>query len=189
MPEDSVTHWIVAARQGNADAIERLWQRYFRRLMVQARVRMSNVSAGSYDEEDAALSTFNVLCRRLEHGGYPELNGRQELWNLLLTVLIRRIGRRVKYQSAAKRPSNSAPLSPECLDEIASPNQEQFSCECQELISSLNDVHLQQVALMRFEGYTNDEIALKLNRTRRTVQRMLTTIRSQWEEELKPDVP
>ncbi len=101
--EHSVTRWIAAVRTGDAIAAEQLWSRYFRELMAQARLRMANVAKGAYDEEDAALSTFQVLCQKLHEGQYTGVADRQELWQLMLTVLIRKIGRRVKYQTAAKR--------------------------------------------------------------------------------------
>ena len=52
--EESVTRWIVAVRNGDTEAASQLWDRYFRQLMRQARLRMSNVAKTTYDEEDAA---------------------------------------------------------------------------------------------------------------------------------------
>jgi DNA-directed RNA polymerase specialized sigma24 family protein len=43
---------------------------------------------------------------------------------------------------------------------------------------------IQQVALLKVDGYTNDEIAQQLGCTRRTVQRRLNLIRDVWAEEL-----
>lgn len=182
--EESVTRWIVAVRNGDTEAASQLWDRYFRQLMHHARLRMSNVAKTTYDEEDAALSTFLLLCRKLENGSYASVSDREELWHLMLKVLIRKIGRRVKYQGAAKRSDLKDGSSFCSLDELPADTTQAISQECFELISSLKDPNLEQVALLRFEGYTNDEIALKLNRTRRTVQRMLNLIRDLWEEEL-----
>jgi ECF sigma factor len=182
--ENSVTSWIAAVRTGDAFAAEQLWARYFRQLMLQARLRMSNVAKGSYDEEDAALSTFQVLCKKLNEGQYAEIADRQELWQLMLKVLIRKIGRRVKYQTAAKRSPGTTQPNAVSVDELPAPTSQEISQECFDLISSLNDPNLERVALLKFEGYSNEEIALKLQRTRRTVQRMLNLIRDLWEEEL-----
>ncbi len=185
--EASVTLWIKALRQGDTLAAESLWERYFQNLMLQARLRMSNLNRACYDEEDAALSTFQVLCAKLQQGRYESLSDRGELWQLMLTVLIRKIGRRVKYQRAAKRGhelnGSIVPLG----EDIAMANSQEISQECFELIASLQDPNLEQVALLKFEGYTNDEIAEKLNRTRRTIQRMLNLIRALWQDELKSD--
>lgn len=182
--EHSVTSWIAAVRTGDAMAAEQLWTRYFRQLMLQARLRMSNVSKSSYDEEDAALSTFQVLCKKLNEGQYASIADRQELWQLMLRVLIRKIGRRVKYQTAAKRCPTDNQASAVSIDQIAAPTSQEISQECYDLISSLNDPNLERVALLKFEGYSNEEIAVQLQRTRRTIQRMLNLIRDLWEEEL-----
>ncbi|MFO0943195.1 MAG: ECF-type sigma factor [Pirellulales bacterium] len=61
---------------------------------------------------------------------------------------------------------------------------QEISQECFELINMLGDPNLEQVAMLKFEGYTNDEIADKLNKTRRTIQRMLKLIRDLWQEAL-----
>lgn len=184
--EHSVTSWIAAVRTGDPGAAERLWSRYFRQLMFQARARMSNLSKSSYDEEDAALSTFNVLCKKLNEGQYA-VSDRQELWQLMLKVLVRKIGRRAKYQSAAKRFPVENRSSAISVEELPAPTSKEISQECFDLIASLKDPNLERVALLKFEGYSNDEIAAQLQRTRRTVQRMLNLIRDLWEEELGPE--
>ncbi len=181
--EHSVTSWIAAVRTGDSLAAEQLWGRYFHQLMVQARRRMSNVSKGSYDEEDAALSTFHILCKKLNEGEYPSVSDRQELWQLMLKVLVRKIGTRVRYQAAAKRLPNNISSSIS-VEELPAATPQEISQECFELIASLKDPNLERVALLKFEGYSNEEIAEKLQRTRRTIQRMLNLIRDLWEDEL-----
>ena len=183
----SVTMWINAVRQGDASAAEHLWRRYFQQLMAQARVRMTNVDRSGYDEEDAAISTFHILCSKLQEGHYASLSDRDELWQLMLTVLIRKVGRRVKYQQASKRSIARTGQVGFSVDELPAATSDEISEECFELIALLNDSNLEQVALLKFEGYTNEEIAAKLNRTRRTIQRMLNLIRSLWQEALDRD--
>lgn len=56
--DGSVTRWIGDVKEGDRDAMERLWSRYFERLAVLARKRLSagRHPAGAADEEDVALS-------------------------------------------------------------------------------------------------------------------------------------
>lgn len=182
--EESVTLWIHAVRQGDAVAAENLWQRYFRQLMAQARSRMANVQRTAYDEEDAAISTFHLLCTKLQDGQYPTISDRDDLWHLMLTVLIRKICRRVKYQQAAKRIDTQGNRDSTLIEDLPAATSQEISQECYELVAMLKDPNLEKIALLKFEGYTNDEIASQLNRTRRTVQRMLNLIRNIWQEEL-----
>ncbi|TXT31313.1 MAG: hypothetical protein FD138_2177, partial [Planctomycetota bacterium] len=56
-----------------------------------------------------------------------------------------------------------------------------------ELIKALDDPALEAVAIMRLQGFTNDEIADKLQLTRRTIQRMLNLIRAKWQRRFAVD--
>ena len=182
--EESVTRWINAIREGDSLAAENLWQRYFRQLMAQARLRMSGTNRGMYDEEDAALSTFNIVCSKLQEGNYASLANRNELWQLMMTILVRKVMRRSTYMQAAKRNGSQQSCLETAVESIPASCPMEFTQECYDLIAMLNDSNLEQVAMLKFEGYTNEEIARKLNRTRRTIQRMLNLIRSLWQEAL-----
>jgi hypothetical protein len=52
--------------------------------------------------------------------------------------------------------------------------------ECRLLLDGLRDDSLRQIALMRMEGYGNDEIAARLDCGRRTISRKLDLIRRCW---------
>ena len=55
--EGSVTRWIGDIKEGDREAMERLWSRYFQRLATLARKRLtaSRRLAGPVNEEDVAL--------------------------------------------------------------------------------------------------------------------------------------
>jgi DNA-directed RNA polymerase specialized sigma24 family protein len=55
--------------------------------------------------------------------------------------------------------------------------------ECERLLCSLEDAGLRSVAVWKMEGYTNAEIAAKLDCGLRSVERKLRLIRSTWERE------
>ena len=52
---------------------------------------------------------------------------------------------------------------------------------CRRLLGRLGDDALRSVALWKLEGYTNAEIAARLDCTVRTVERKLERIRAYWE--------
>lgn len=183
-PENSVTSWIQAVRVGDEDSARLLWERYFVSLMRIARSRMGTLPRATYDEEDATISTFRVLCRRLQEGGYPELSDRTELWQLMLTVIMRKINHRAQYESAEKRGSLPSQFSRVDESMIPCPDSSQIALEYQMLLAKLNDCNLEKIAVLKLDGYTNEEIALKINRTRRTVQRMLDLIRAILREDI-----
>ena len=50
----------------------------------------------------------------------------------------------------------------------------------QQLLAALDDDNLRQIACLKLEGWTNDEIAQQLDCVRRTVERRLERIREKW---------
>src|SRR5581483_9499953 len=54
----------------------------------------------------------------------------------------------------------------------------QVAEECQRLLAGLPDDDLRQLALWKMEGYTNEEIAQRLDCVPRTIERKLRLIRS-----------
>src|SRR5437660_6776624 len=100
----SVTQWIDRLKTGDPDAAQKLWERYFRRLVGLARKKLRDTPRRAADEEDVALSAFNNFCRGVQHGRFPQLSDRDNLWQLLVTItvqkaidLMRREGREKRY--------------------------------------------------------------------------------------------
>ena len=60
----------------------------------------------------------------------------------------------------------------------------QVAEECERLLTMLNDATLRAIALLKFEGYENEEIASRQVCALRTVERKLALIRNLWEQEL-----
>jgi DNA-directed RNA polymerase specialized sigma24 family protein len=54
--------------------------------------------------------------------------------------------------------------------------------ECQRLLERLDSDELREMALLKLEGYTAEEIAERLDCSLRTVHRRLALIRRTWEE-------
>jgi DNA-directed RNA polymerase specialized sigma24 family protein len=59
--------------------------------------------------------------------------------------------------------------------------------ECQELLDRLSDTLLRAIALWRIEGFTTEEIAVKLGCASRTVERKMQLIRRLWRAEPADD--
>ena len=58
-----------------------------------------------------------------------------------------------------------------------------FSEECERMLAMLDVPELKQVALLKLEGHTNDEIAEQFGRPTRYVERKLQTIRAIWSQD------
>ena len=199
---NSVSQWLVNLQKGDADAAQRLWDRYFTELVEFARGRINKSARRTTDEEDVALSVFDSLCRGAEAGRFSELKGRDELWLLLLALTRRKIVDQHRLYERTKcgpgmidvesdisrKPGSKIFFSLDSvLDEIPSPDLlVQMDEEWQRLMQLLRDNTLRRIAGWRIEGYSVDEIAKKLGILPRTVQRKLLLIRSCWWKEIAP---
>jgi hypothetical protein len=88
--DGSITRLIVLLKDGDRDAAQPLWDAYFRRLVGLARARLRGTPRGMADEEDVALSAFDGFCRRAERGDFPQLADRDDLWQLLFVLTVRK---------------------------------------------------------------------------------------------------
>lgn len=149
---------------------------------------------GVYDEEDVALSAFTVFCQAAQAGNYPDLEDREGLWRLLATITLRKSRERARSSRALKRGGSQANSSTRNADLETEIDLDQLpddtpapdlivlmSEQCEALLHLLDDPELESLAVWKLEGYTNDEIAVRMGYTRRTVQRMLALIRQIWE--------
>ena len=195
-PDGSVTHWLGALKGGDAAAAQRLWERYFDRLVRLARAKLGAMPRGAADEEDVALSAFHSFCQGAARGRFPRLDDRDNLWRLLVTITARKALDQVRRQARKKRGGGrvlvgSARTGGEDDADGAGLEQvvgreptPQFAAmvadECRRLLAALDDETLRQVALLRMEGYSDQEIAARVDCSLRTVSRKLALIRKAW---------
>jgi hypothetical protein len=101
--DDPVTRLIDRLRAGDHDAAERLWRRYFPRLVRLARAHLRGSPCRAADEEDVALGAFDSFCRGVEAGRFPRLTGRDALWDLLVTIALRHAAEWRQHETRQKR--------------------------------------------------------------------------------------
>jgi hypothetical protein len=64
----SVSEWIRQLQAGDPQAAQKLWERYFDRLIALAHKGLRAVRRCASDEEDVALSAFATFWRRAARG-------------------------------------------------------------------------------------------------------------------------
>jgi DNA-directed RNA polymerase specialized sigma24 family protein len=198
--QGSVTRLIIDLRSDEPAvrevAARLVWGRYFKELLTLARNHLSARIRCREDEEDILQSMYKSFCIRQRRGDF-DLANRDELWNLLVRITLRKARntatrhlqgkrdvRREDAEAAVDRPGDDA--SRTILDQIDSdgptPVEAALLNEALERrYQMLKDADLRQIALWKLEGYTNPEIATKLDCTVRTVERKLERIRTYWE--------
>jgi DNA-directed RNA polymerase specialized sigma24 family protein len=193
--EGSVSRWLGPLRAGDPAAAQFLWERYFARLVGLARQRLQGARRAVADEEDVALSAFASFCLAAEAGRFPQLNDRDSLWRLLMTLTARKAAHQLRSQGRLKRGGGAdagtaadAPGEAGLLEQVLSREPTPLDAalvaeECRRLLSCLDDPKLQALALWRMEGYTEAELAARQGCVPRTIRRKLCLIRTLWEKE------
>jgi DNA-directed RNA polymerase specialized sigma24 family protein len=182
--DESVSAWIGELKAGDSVAAQKLWERYFQRLMGLARKILLTAPRQAADEEDVALSAFDSFCRRAAQGNFPRLEDRDDLWKILMTITVRkairlaRQGRR-KPTAGDLEDFQAQVASREPTPEFAAMVKDEF----ERLLGLLEDEKLQQTALLKLQAYTNREIAGQFGRSVSFVERKLQLIRRIWSEE------
>ena len=83
-----------------------------------------------------------------------------------------------ELQAVGSDVSSEPFLAREPSPEFAAECADQFRC----LLDQLRHEDLRQIALLKMEGYTNQEIAARLDRGVATIERKLRTIRDIWSQ-------
>jgi DNA-directed RNA polymerase specialized sigma24 family protein len=199
-PAGSVTHWIRELKAGNHLAAQKLWEKYFHRLVALARIKLRNRPGRVADEEDVALSAFDSFFRGAEQGRFPQLSDRDDLWQLLVMIAGRKAAKQVQRECRLKRGggkvrgdsafavSHGSSEIETSIEQIvgSEPNPEfaaQVADECRRLLALLEDDEMRSIAQWKMEGFTNSEIAQKLGYVTVTIERRLRLIRSIWQKE------
>lgn len=194
--EGQVTVWLQQVKAGDSQAAQQIWQEYYRRLVGLARKKMSDAPRRAADEDDVVISAFEKFFRGAQEGRFPQLDDRHDLWRILVMLTARDAVNQMKHEARLKRGGGrvrgesvwigagdddamggidqvvGAEPTPEFASSVAT--------NCQQLLETLGDKTLQQIAVWKMEGYTNREIAQRLDCIERTVERKLKLIRQAW---------
>jgi RNA polymerase sigma factor (sigma-70 family) len=181
----SITQLIRAVQDGSNSAVRPLLAAYFDRLVQLAGKRLRNLPGLTGYDEDLALRSFHSVYRRLRDPERPlDLAGRDDLWRLLAARTISRAIDLIRRHRTGEVPGEhdlEQLLTREPTPEEATATAD----ECRRLLDLLEEPELRQVALWKVEGYTNEEIASRLDCVPRTVERKVRRIRLLWKHELQ----
>lgn len=187
---NSITTWIRQLKDGNIAATQPLWERYFSRMVKLAEQKLGSTPRRIGDEEDVALSAFHSFCQAVEKDRFPQLNNRQDLWQILVMHTARKVSAQRRHESRKKRGGAVVHENPEVAMEhvIGTEPDPQFAVavadEFRFLLNLLEDEELRIIALRRLECYTSGEIAQELGYGESTIRRKTALIRKIWEESL-----
>lgn len=180
-PPSSDQVLLARFRAGDEDAALQLYFRYANRLLRLTSKETSEDLGSRFDPEDIVQSVFRTFFRRAATGQYEAPEG-DELWKLLLVMALNKLRTRSSFHRARKRDvrktqsieSNEARLDSASQEEAK--NVLRLSIE--EIIEQQPDSH-RDVIRLRIDGHNVQEIADKLRKSKRTVERVLQSFRNE----------
>jgi DNA-directed RNA polymerase specialized sigma24 family protein len=182
-PDGEITRWLRQLKDGDASAAQELWQHYYARLVGLARQRLRGTPRRVADEEDVALSAFDSFCRRAGEGFFPRLDDRDDLWQVLVMITMRKAADLANHERRQKRGGGAVAAASELGDGVAFAElishdpgpalAAEVAENCRRLLDALGDGVLRAVAVAKMEGETNGAIAVRLGVSQATVERKL----------------
>lgn len=192
--DSSVSTWIASLKQGQPDAAEKLWQRYVNRLVALARTKLHGQVRRGADEHDIVQEAFDGFFRATKRGAITKLNDRDDLWQMLCLIVEHKLLDRVRFEKRKRRGGGKIRgdsfFAPQ--DSSAVPGMDGMpgldedpafvaeSIEQTTILLGLLEPGLRDLALLKLQGFTNEEIAEQQNCVTRTVERRLRMIRELW---------
>lgn len=178
-------------RVGNQDAATELYRRYSERLRALTQANYSAALARSLDVDDIVQSVFASFFHKAGAGEYDVPAG-EELWKLFLVMALNKIRAKSNYYLADKRDVRLTKGGNSLEQYARSENNAEASeyaflqMVMEEAMENLPASH-RPIIRLRTEGYEVAEIAAKLGRAQRTVERILQNFRNQMAELLRSE--
>jgi len=197
--EQPVVNWMNQLRDGNSVAAQQLWQTYYHQLVVLARRKLDGRVRLGADEEDVALSAINSFCRAVQAGRYPQIEDPGNLWKLLMKITLHKVFHLLRNEHCQKRGGERRQLESmgkadqeSVLSQLAGPEPSpqlaaQFAEQYEHLMAKLPNATLTEITVLRMEGYSNSEIAARLGKSERTIERKLNLVRQIWESDIQSE--
>lgn len=182
-------HSLLRRLRGGSDqAATEIFLRYARRLHALARARCSADLARRVDSDDIVQSAFKSFFRGVSQGYYDVPAG-QQLWNLLLVIGLNKIRAQGNFHRAARRDVRRTAGEPLLEDHARhKPSGDENALAVLQMVIAETVERLpashRPIALLRLEGYEVAEIADRVGRSRRTVERVLQDFRERLAEAL-----
>jgi RNA polymerase sigma-70 factor, ECF subfamily len=168
-------------QRGQADASTKLYLRYAERLLALAAAQSSTDLARRVDPEDIVQSVFRTFFRRASLGHYNVPDG-EEIWKLLLVIALNKVRATGAFHRAAKRDVRRTAGS-EAFDRAveSQPGHDEDALNflrivVEDLLEGLPPVHRRMIE-RRIEGHELNEIAAAVQRSKRSVERVLQEFR------------
>src|SRR4051812_31166109 len=176
---------------GQADASTELYLRYAERLLALAASQSSADLSPRVDPEDIVQSVFRTFFRRASLGHYTVPDG-EVIWKLLLVIALNKVRSVGAFHRAAKRDVRRT-SGGEAFDHAVESSKDQnddalntLRLVVEELLQDLPESHRRMIE-MRIGGHEVAEIAAAVERSKRSVERVLQDFRGRLDALIKDE--
>ena len=185
--DESEAQWqtfITGLAEGSPAAQEEFWARYGKRLDLVTR---KNFPAGlnrRLAPEDIVQSTCRSFFTRIV-AGKLEVSDRDSLWGLLCAITLNKTRMKQRFHLAQRRALNREQdthahtssgedrVAFEPASAAQPPDEAVIFAEQLERVMDLLDPTEKQILQLKLDNYSNEEIAARVNRSDRTVRRVV----------------
>lgn len=196
---ESEAQWqefIQGLASGSSSAQEQFWQRYGKRLDVVTRRHFPPGLNRRLAPEDIVQSTCRSFFTRIKDGRL-EVSDRDSLWGLLCAIALNKTRMKQRFHLAQRRAINreqdinasssdsSERPSLEPAASTAPPDEAVIFAEQLERVMEMLDATEKEILQLKLDNYTNQEIADKVNRSERTVRRVVDRLQDKLSAALK----
>jgi RNA polymerase sigma-70 factor (ECF subfamily) len=183
MSDESLT-LVDRWRDGDDFAATELYERYFERLMRVVSSHLLGRYQKRVEPEDVLQSAFRTVFRRISEGEF-RFEDDADIWKLLVTVVLNKLRNQVRHMNAGRRDIRREAFGDSDFDghlasQLSQPPHIEVAVEFAELMQDIfpllpeNERTLLQ---LRLEGYTQKEIAERMDVTDRTIRRLWERVR------------
>jgi RNA polymerase sigma factor (sigma-70 family) len=176
-------------RRGQDDAPTLLYLRYAERLRALAATQRSPGLAARVDPEDIVQSVFRTFFRRAAEGQYDVPEG-EEIWKLLLVIGLHKIRALGAFHRAARRDvrlTAGGKVYERAIEAESGKDEgamDVLRLVVDEVLDALPPSH-RPIVELRVEGYEVAEIAERVQRSKRTVERVLQEFRQRLDAQIR----
>lgn len=160
-----------------------LVERYTRRLLGLARQQLPERLRARVDPEDVVQSVYRSFFRRLNEDRFS-FEDSHDVWRLLATITFCKARNAIKHHQRQRRDvrretplesGDSLPLSSRFEDEPGAEDLAVLVESLERLLAGLPELH-RTIVVQRLEGDSIEQIARQVERSRRTVLRVLAHV-------------
>jgi RNA polymerase sigma-70 factor (ECF subfamily) len=189
--DDEAAQLLARWRSGDQQAATELFRHYADRLVGLARSQLSRKVGQRLDAEDVVQSVYRSFFADARAGRYQIQRG-GDLWRLLVTITLCKVRNQAKHSGRAKRAvdrdcgfgseDSLLGIQPHLLAREPGPLEAAaLSDELEHLLQGQEPLY-RRIVELRLQGCKLAEIAAQVERSQRTVCRVLEEVKQQLEQ-------